>query len=87
MAIADTLDERQSTHGNFARNAQLSQELKDVCRLNKIQSLSDVQAEALDNICQKMARILTGNPNHADNWHDIAGYAMLAERELADEAV
>ncbi len=32
-------------------------------------------------ICLKISRIVTGDPEHPDNWHDIAGYATLAERE------
>jgi hypothetical protein len=87
MTVVNTLADRATTHGEFSRNAELTQALKKACNSYAVQSLSDVQQEALDNICQKMARILTGNPNHADNWHDIAGYAMLAERELTDETV
>src|SRR5690606_10084595 len=30
----------------------------------------------------KIARILIGDPNYADNWHDIQGYAKLVEERL-----
>jgi len=30
----------------------------------------------------KIARILNGDPNLIDNWHDIAGYAKLVEMEI-----
>ncbi len=30
-------------------------------------------------IADKIARILNGDPNYKDNWHDIQGYAKLAE--------
>ena len=33
-------------------------------------------------IQHKIARVLNGDPNYPDNWHDIAGYARLVEREL-----
>ena len=33
-------------------------------------------------ITNKMARIVNGDPNYIDNWHDIAGYATLVEQEL-----
>jgi len=82
--IDKTLNERQHTHGNFAENANASQVLKHAVKTLVTCSLTRVQSEALDNICQKMARILTGNPNHADSWHDIAGYATLAERDIHD---
>lgn len=84
MDIENTLGERQHTHGNFAENANASQVLKHAVRNITTCSLTRVQAEALDNICQKMARIITGNPNHADSWHDIAGYATLAERDCGN---
>jgi hypothetical protein len=82
--IDKTLEERQHTHGNFAENANASQVLKKAVGDVVTCMLTRVQQEALDNICQKMARILTGNPNHADSWHDIAGYATLAERDIHD---
>jgi superfamily II DNA/RNA helicase len=82
MNVEETLAERQGTHGDFAVNAAASQALKNVVELHGIQSLTPVQAEAIDNICQKIARIITGNPNHADNWHDIVGYATLAENAI-----
>ena len=81
MDIENTLGARQHTHGDFVENAECAQHLKRACRSFCSVTLTAVQAEALDNICQKIARIIIGNPNHADNWHDIAGYATLAERD------
>jgi hypothetical protein len=42
--------------------------------------LSSTQLEALDMICSKLARIVCGDPNEPDHWHDIGGYAKLAEK-------
>jgi hypothetical protein len=44
--------------------------------------LSPVQRQALTVIADKIARILTGDPDYADNWHDIQGYARLVEERL-----
>jgi hypothetical protein len=33
-------------------------------------------------IMHKVARILNGDPNYADNWIDIAGYATLVADRL-----
>ena len=45
------------------------------------------QLEALDMIFSKIARIINGDPNYADSWHDIAGYAKLIDdRLVADQA-
>lgn len=44
--------------------------------------LDPVKRQALTVIADKVARILSGDPEYADNWHDIAGYARLAEQRL-----
>ena len=41
--------------------------------------LTDVQKQALFMIQHKVARIIAGSSNVADHWHDIQGYAKLAE--------
>ena len=45
-------------------------------------TLSPHLKEAIDMIFNKIARILNGNPNHADSWVDIAGYAKLVSDRL-----
>lgn len=40
------------------------------------------QREALEMIAHKIARILNGDPNYADSWVDIAGYAKLIADRL-----
>ena len=44
--------------------------------------LSPDQREALEMIAHKIARILNGDPDYADSWHDIAGYAQLVADRL-----
>lgn len=44
--------------------------------------LAPDQQEALDMICHKIGRILNGDPDYADSWHDIAGYAQLVADRL-----
>jgi hypothetical protein len=44
--------------------------------------LPDYMREALDQIANKFARILSGDWTHIDNWHDTVGYARLAEECL-----
>ena len=71
----ELLTERKSTHGHFPDLAVLSQELKRVVRRND-NRLELIHQEALDMILHKVARILAGDPNFADHWQDIAGYAI-----------
>lgn len=83
MSVDDTLHAHHATHGEWRVQAACSRSLKAVLRSSKNwDRLTDGQREALDMICVKMSRILTGNPNHADSWHDVAGYARLEEKEL-----
>lgn len=83
MSVGNTLTERQKTHGDFEANARCSQELKAVLRGYGYDSLASPMREALDQIALKMSRIMTGDCDHVDNWHDIAGYATLVEQWLS----
>lgn len=82
MSIDKTLKQRQKTHGNFDTHAQISQDLKAVLWKHDYQNLSPSQCEALEMMMHKVARILNGNANYKDHWHDIAGYATLVENQL-----
>ena len=82
MSIEKTLKQRQKTHGNFNSHAEISQQLKGTLEIFNYKELSPNQREALDMICHKIARILNGNPNTHDHWHDIAGYATLVAETL-----
>ena len=82
MTIQKTLKERQKTHGNFKTHAEISQKLKAVLWEHGYQELEADQIEALEMICHKIARILNGNPNHKDHWHDIGGYSTLIADRL-----
>lgn len=74
------LEERNSTHGDFTRNAEISQALKAVFHANLDASATKVHLEAMDMIALKLSRILSGQSNFEDHWADIAGYAVLAAR-------
>ena len=84
--INDTLSSRQNVHGDFSENAAYAQQFKNIIKESRNFSiLSPVQKESLDLIVHKIARILAGDVNHADHWHDIAGYATLVEIRLEQE--
>ena len=83
-----TLEERAKTHGSFKDHSEISQNIKFIISSSKnYEVLASFQKEALDMIAHKMARILQGNPHEKDHWHDIAGYATLAEREIDNAEV
>ena len=79
----ELLAEREKTHGPFWMHAHITQGIKSVMHFHKNwRGLNDSKREALDMIAHKIGRILAGDPNHADHWLDIAGYATLVVKEL-----
>ena len=83
--IKETLSQRQEQYGSFEDVAMLTEQMVDVMRKGYYENLAYNQKMALYMICSKMARIVNGNPNHKDSWHDIAGYATLIDNELVSE--
>jgi hypothetical protein len=81
--VQQTLNERQSTHGDFEDVARAAQMLKTVIQNQPgWKNLNAMQRESMDMIACKMARILAGNPNFKDHYVDIQGYAKLIEDRL-----
>lgn len=78
MTVRTLLEERQQTHGEFAPKAAFIQALKEAFRAApNWGDMTPGQREAVDMICLKLGRIAYGDPDHADNWHDLAGYSIL----------
>ena len=46
--------------------------------------LNPSQAQALEVIADKIARMLNGDPNYDDNWQDIIGYSQLVLNEIQE---
>lgn len=83
VGIDATLAERGSRYGSFAHHARIAQTLQDVLRGEPgWAALAPDQRQALTVICDKMARMLNGDPNYRDNWHDIVGYAKLVDDRM-----
>ena len=80
--IDATLRERGSRYGDFTDHASIAQELQEAMRYGGWYKLDSTKRQALTVIADKIARILTGDPEYADNWHDIQGYAKLVEDRL-----
>ena len=94
--LTKTLDERGSRYGEFHLHAEMTQALKSIMRgcVPEISEecackmalawelLNPDQKEALEMNAHKIGRILNGDPNYADSWVDIAGYAKLVGDRL-----
>lgn len=83
MKTEDVLVERGKRYGNYLEQTKISSALTDVL----VESAGDKhlqtdQEDALFMICVKIARIINGDPDYADNWRDIAGYATLVAERL-----
>lgn len=76
------LSERGARYGKFTDHARITQSLKTIIDECDNGKLSWSQRESLDMIAHKIGRILNGDPNYADSWVDIAGYAKLVADEL-----
>ena len=89
--ITTTLIERGTRYGQFRTHAEITQHLKETLRTGAASSgwhrLATDQREALEMIVHKIARILNGDPNYHNSWHDIAGYAKLVADRLALQKV
>lgn len=85
-SIEETLKERGDRYGSFEDHAKIAQALQDVIRgEDGWDYLAADQKQALTVICDKIARILNGDPKYRDNWHDIVGYAKLVDDRMARE--
>lgn len=83
--IDEVLNARAKNYGKFIEGAEIMQMTKRLVH-NYIEqrgtAMAFDQLEAIDMIIHKLGRIINGNPDHLDNWVDIAGYATLVVDRL-----
>lgn len=83
MEINHTLQQRETRYGDFGGHSTITQNIKRAMyESERWESLSDDKKESLEMIAHKIGRILNGDPNYHDSWHDIAGYATLVAHTL-----
>lgn len=88
--INSTLNERGERYGNYSDVAGTTQQLMFIVESGaNYKHLNAEQKTSLFMICNKIARAVNGDPDYEDNWHDIAGYATLAEKacEKAEDQI
>lgn len=95
-SIENTLKERGRRYGSLKGHGRITQALKEAMhnfvryeddQTRPWDKLSDDKKEALDMIAHKIGRILNGDPEYKDSWHDIIGYAKLVDDTLFEEGV
>lgn len=78
MDIDSTLAERGARYGRYSTHAEITQCLKTTMQATpRWVELAPHQKETLEMIAHKIGRILNGDPDYHDSWHDIVGYAKL----------
>lgn len=83
LSIEATLAERGTRYGVYTDHAQITQDMKAVMhKTPKWAGLAAHQKETLEMIAHKIGRILNGDPDYHDSWHDIVGYTKLTADEL-----
>lgn len=88
MNIDTTLAERGNRYGEFDEHARITQNIKAAMADSpNWATLPDDMREALEMVAHKAGRILNGDPNYADSWHDIGGYTRLVEKRLERDAL
>lgn len=81
--IDATLAERGKRYGAFRDQAVYADKINEVLVSSpNWTTMAPDQREALRIIANKIGRILNGDPDYADNWHDIVGYAKLVDDRL-----
>jgi hypothetical protein len=82
-AIDATLAERGNRYGSFTSHAKITQAIKRAMADSpNWATLADDQVEALEMVAHKVGRILNGDPDYHDSWHDIIGYTKLVADRL-----
>lgn len=84
MDIDTTLLDRGKRYGDFLGHATVTQNMK-IAMIGSANwhRLAADQRECLEMIAHKIGRILNGDPNYHDSWHDIVGYTKLVADRLA----
>lgn len=83
MSIDQTLTERGNRYGEYKHHARITQNIKRaLVNSPNWAELSDDKKECLEMVAHKIGRILNGDPDYIDSWHDIIGYVRLVEVEL-----
>lgn len=85
-SIESTLAQRETQYGSFREHARVTQNIKHaMADSNNYAMLEPDQRECLEMLAHKIGRILNGNPNFHDSWHDIVGYTKLVADRLASK--
>ena len=79
-SVENTITERGKRYGRFEDGAVIMQQLKEIAHKSQAwKRMQPIQKEGMEMILHKIGRILNGDPDYADNWHDISGFSKLVD--------
>lgn len=83
--IDETLQERGEVYGDYEGGSQLRASIMEIITDRHLlvtgKEMDKLHQIYIFDIVNKLSRLST-TPNHLDTWHDIAGYATIAEIAL-----
>ncbi len=81
--VDKTLEERGKVYGKYRDHAYIADNIRyAMLESPNWRRIDAEKRHSLIVIADKIGRILSGDPNHIDSWHDIIGYARLIEVDL-----
>lgn len=84
-SVDNTLQARGSIYGDYSNNARVTQGIMKLLMTGEnAKALDANHLEGLHMIAHKMSRIVNGDPDYKDSWHDIQGYAKLVEDRIGE---
>lgn len=83
--IDSTLEERGNRYGSYVDVSDLTFKLYEIIRIRMEgrEGFEPYHIEAIHMICNKIARIVCGDPMYIDSWRDVCGYSELVVKELS----
>ena len=83
--ISKTLESRASVYGDYPGGIRLRDTLMAAIE-GRYEQIHEVPMPRIDiehfrDIIEKISRV-AATPRHIDSWYDIAGYALLVEKDL-----
>lgn len=85
LSVESTLAERQKSYGCFEDVATVTEEIIKALKIGNYDNMPKPHKMAMYMIASKMARLVNGDFNSIDGWHDIGGYSKLIENLIGGE--
>jgi hypothetical protein len=86
--VARTLQDRKAEYGDWYQDGGLADKLISLLE-NEADHWDEIPGfmrQSIRMILVKIARVCSGNPHNKDSWHDMQGYAKLAEERCSERA-